>query len=190
MSAQSKPLQIDRGTQPQVRALLAEFETPEAILAAAERVRDEGFTRWDAHTPFPVHGLDEAMGLKTTRLSWFVMACGLTGAGGGLLMQWWMNAVDYRYVISGKPFFSVPANIPVMFEMTILLSALGAFLGMLLFNGLPALYHVVFTNRRFARATADRFFITIESADPAFDLTRTDAFLRSLGATAVERLED
>lgn len=178
------------GSEKQLRGLLAEFGSTDILLRAAERVRDAGYTRWDAHTPFPVHGLDEAMGLKTTKLSWFVMACGLCGAGGGLLMQWWMNAVDYKYIISGKPFFSIPASIPVMFEITILVSALAAFIGMLAFNGLPELYHVVFTSRRFVRATNDRFFISIESADPKFDAVATASLLTSAGAVVVEPLED
>ena len=106
----------------------------------------------------------------------------------GLLMQWWMNAVDYPLNISGKPLFSLPANIPVMFELTVLFAAGGAFLGMLVLNGLPALYHPLLTNDRFRRATADRFFISIETDDPKFDATQTGAFLRSLGGSAVEEV--
>lgn len=177
-------------TVPALRALLAEFDNPATVLSAAERVRDAGYTKWDTHTPFPVHGMDEAMGLKTTRLSWFVMACGAIGAGAGLLMEWWMNAVDYRYLISGKPFFSLPANIPVMFEVTVLVSALAAFFGMLIFNGLPQLYHVLFRSSRFARATDDRFFISIDADDPKFDAAATERWLRSIGAVEVEKLED
>lgn len=175
---------------PALRALLAEFDNPATVLSAAERVRDAGYTKWDTHTPFPVHGMDEAMGLKTTKLSWFVMACGVIGAGTGLLMEWWMNAVDYRYLISGKPFFSLPANIPVMFEVTVLVSALAAFFGMLIFNGLPQLYHVLFRSHRFARATDDRFFISIDAGDPKFEAAATERWLRSIGAIEVERLED
>lgn len=177
-------------TVPALRALLAEFDNPATVLSAAERVRDAGYTKWDTHTPFPVHGMDEAMGLKTTKLSWFVMACGAIGAGAGLLMEWWMNAVDYRYLISGKPFFSLPANIPVMFEVTVLVSALAAFFGMLIFNGLPQLYHVLFRSSRFARATDDRFFISIDADDPKFEAAATERWLRSIGAVEVEKLED
>lgn len=169
---------------------LAEFHTPGAILHAAQQVRDAGYTRWDVHTPFPVHGMDRAMGLKRTRLPWIVFVCGATGAGGALLMQWWMNAVDYPFRISGKPFFSLPANIPIMFELTVLLAAFGAFFGMLALNGLPRLYHAVFLSRRFRRVTTDRFFISIECDDPQFDPQRTRTFLESLGASAVEPLEE
>ncbi len=170
--------------------VLAEFDTVAALLAAARGVRDAGYRRWDAHSPFPVHGLDRAMGVRPTLLPWLVLGGGLAGAGGSLLLQWWTNAIDYPYVISGKPFFSLPANIPVIFESTVLLAALTAFFGMLALNRLPELYHPVFKSDRFRRVTSDRFFIVIEAADPRFDPQRTPALLRSLGATAVEVLED
>ncbi|MEW6367560.1 MAG: DUF3341 domain-containing protein [Acidobacteriota bacterium] len=178
------------GGPKRIRYLLAEFETPEELLSAAERVRDAGYTRWDAHSPFPVHGLDEAMGIKSTVLPWFVLMCGLLGAAGGLGLEWWTNAFDYPYLVSGKPLFSLPANIPVMFELTVLLSAAGALVGMLAFNGLPELYHTLFTSKRFHRATTDRFFISIDAGDPKFDAAGSEAFLRGLGGVEVESLED
>ncbi|MCX7016445.1 MAG: DUF3341 domain-containing protein [Candidatus Sumerlaeota bacterium] len=147
--------------------LLIEFDSPEALKRAAERVRDAGFTRWDAYTPFPMHGLDRAMGVRPTILPWITLGGALIGAFGGLLMQWWMNAVDYPYLISGKPFFSLP-----------------------ILNGLPMLYHAVFTSRRFRRATTDGFYIAIEARDPTFDLERTREFAASLGGVAVEPLEE
>ncbi len=171
-----------------VFGLLAEFQTVPQLMAAAEKVRDAGYIHWDSHTPFPVHGLSDAMGLKPTRLPYVVLAGGLIGGAVGLLMQWWMNAIDYPLVISGKPLFSIPANIPVMFELTVLCAAIGAFLGMLVMNGLPALYHPLLTNDRFRRATADRFFISIEADDPKFDAEGTAGFLRSLGSSAVEEV--
>lgn len=169
---------------------LAEFESVDGLMSACAQVRDAGFTRWDAHTPFPVHGLDGAMGLRTTKLPWAVLFAGATGAGLGLLMQWWVNAVDYPLIISGKPLFSIPANIPITFEVTILLSALTAFVGMLAFNGLPQLYHPVFQSERFKRVTCDRFFISIEARDPKFRSEETRSFLAALGAAHVESLED
>ena len=178
------------GDVKRLRYLLVEFETSEALLAAAERVRDAGYTRWDAHSPFPVHGLDEAMGIRSTILPWFVLMCGLAGAAGGLGLQWWTNAFDFPYLVSGKPLFSLPANIPVMFELTVLLSAVGAFVGMLVFNGLPELYHTLFKSDRFLRATTDRFFISIDAGDPKFDATGSEAFLRRLDGVGIERLED
>ena len=151
------------------------------LIDAAEVVRDAGYRRWDCHTPFPVHGLNDAMGLRLTRLPWVVFFAGATGAVAGLAMQWWMNAVDYPLIISGKPFFSLPANIPIVFEMTILFAAISAFVGMLAFNGLPRHHHPLFALDEFRKATDDRFFIVIETADPRFDERRTRELLERFG---------
>lgn len=187
--ATAKPT-LDAAADLRPWGLLVEFETPEALLAAAERIRDAGYTRWDAHAPFPVHGLDEAMGIRPTRLPWLVFACGLAGAVVGLAMQWWMNAVDYPFLVSGKPFFSLPANIPIMFELTILLAAFGAFFGMLACNGLPQICHALFGSGRFRRATSDRFFVSVEISDPRYDPAETRRLLDSLGGLGVEELRD
>jgi len=168
--------------------VLAEFATPAALMRAAEAVRDAGYRRWDCHSPFPVHGLDRAMGLADTRLPWLVLAGGITGAGGGLWLQWWANAKDYPLLIGGKPLWSLPANIPVMFELTVLLSALTAVSALFLFNRLPRFYHPVFRSERFRRVTCDRFFIAIEASDPQFDPRRTEQLLRDAGSTHVEWL--
>ncbi|HEX6851911.1 MAG TPA: DUF3341 domain-containing protein [Candidatus Polarisedimenticolaceae bacterium] len=170
--------------------LLAEFRTPAELVHAAEAVRDAGFSKWDCHAPFPVHGLDGAMGIKPTKLPWVVLGAGLTGCFGGFLMQWWMNAYDYRVIISGKPFWSIPANVPVAFELTILLSALTAFGGMLAFNGLPQWFHPLLRNARFKRTTDDRFFISIEATDPRFDVEATEKLLRDAGSLHVEWIEE
>ena len=130
------------------------------------------------------------MGLKPTRLPWLVFACGLAGAATGLALQWYTNAFDYPYLVSGKPFFSLPANIPVIFELTILFAACGAVLGMLAFNGLPLLYHALFTRPRFSRASNDRFFISIEAGDKSFDRGHLEALLRGQGAAAIETIEE
>ena len=174
---------------PRLFGVLAEFPGPEALLSACEKVRDAGFRDWDAHTPFPVHGLNDAMGIRSTKLGWLVFGAGLTGATGGILLQWFTNAFDYPFRISGKPIFSLPANIPVAFELTILLAAIAAFVGMLALNGLPRFHHPLFRSERFRRATADRFFISIEASDPRFDVGTTETFLKSIGGTFVERVE-
>ncbi len=176
------------GEELSLSGLLLEFDAVDPLLAAVEKVRDAGFKQWDVHTPFPVHGCDEAMGIKPTRLPFISLAGGLAGATGALALQWWTNAVDYPFLISGKPLFSLPANVPVIFELTVLLSALGAFIGMLALNGLPQLYHPLFTNSRFRRATDDRFFIYIEAADPRFDPLQTREFLSSLGGSHIEEV--
>ena len=147
-------------------ALITEFEDAPTLVRAVEQVRDAGFENWDVHTPFPVHGMDDAMGIKGTQLPFIVLGGGLTGLALATLMQWWMNAVDYPFWISGKPLFGLPANIPIMFELTVLFSAFATFFGMWGLNGMPRLYHPLHTNRRFRRATQDRFFIVIEAKDP------------------------
>jgi len=169
--------------------LLAEFDTPAALYTACEKVRDAGFQRWDAHTPFPVHGLDDAMGLKRTKLPYISTVMGLTGTSLAFLMQWYMNAVDYRYIISGKPFASWPAFIPVAFELTILFAAVGTILGMFGFNQLPTFYHSLFNSKRFEKVTDDKFFISIEAEDPLFESEKTAAFLKECGADFVEKVD-
>ena len=186
--------------EPQLYGLLAEFETPAAIMAAAEKVRDAGYRWWDCHTPFFIHGLDDAMGVKRTILPFLVFGCGFTGAMIGFILQWYTNAVSfdawllvpitgYDYLVSGKPAFSLAVYVIVMFELTVLLSAVGAVFLMLGLNKLPWLYHPCFKSERFMRATDDRFFIVIEAGDPLFYLEKTEEFLRSLGADAIEPLE-
>jgi hypothetical protein len=170
--------------------LLTEFESASLLMKAVERCRDEGFRNWDVHTPFPVHGMDDAMGIRGTRLPFLVLAGGATGLGLATLMQWWMNAVDYPFIISGKPLFGIPANVPIMFELTVLLSAFAAFFGMWILNDLPRWYHPLFTNKRFRRATQDRFYIVVEAKDPKFNLETTRSFLVSLGGTVVEEVNE
>jgi len=169
--------------------ILAEFATPADLYHACERVRDAGFTRWDAHTPFPVHGLEQAMGLRRSPLPWIVLGMGLTGAALGFILQWWVHTSAYPLVISGKPFFTWPAFIPVTFEVAVLFGALGAVFGMFALNRLPMHHHPLFQSKVFERATDDAFFISIESWDPRFDSSATRTLLESLGARRVELLE-
>ena len=180
--------------------LMAEFDNAPAIYDAAVQVRDAGYRWWDCHTPYAVHGLDKAMGIKPTILPVLVFFGGLTGLVIGTLLQWFTNAESfdlwalvwvrgYDFMISGKPFASVPAWIPVIFELTILLAALGAAGLMLLLNGLPRLYHPTLKSARFARATDDRFFLVIEARDPKFSRRTTEALLESFDPISIEALE-
>ena len=169
--------------------ILAEFATPAELYHACERVRDAGFTRWDAHSPFPVHGLSRAMGLRRSTLPWIVLVMALTGAALGFILQWWVHTTAYPLVISGKPFFTWPAFIPVTFEVSVLFGALGAVFGMLGLNRLPMHHHPLFKSKVFERASDDAFFISIESWDPRFDPSATATLLKSLGARSVELLE-
>ena len=169
---------------------LAEFGDVDSIVRATIQVRDAGFTRWDVHTPFPVHGMDEAMGIRPTILPWISLVFGLIGMAVALLLQWWTNAHNYPYLISGKPLFSLPANIPIIFELTVLFCALATVASVFTLNRLPQFYHPLFTSERFLRVTDDKFFIVIESSDPRFDPVNTHEFLSSLGGSAVEAVED
>ena len=186
--------------RPRLYGVLAEFHDPASLLHAAEKVRDAGYRWWDCHTPFPVHGLDKAMGIQRTILPLLVFGAGLTGTTVGFILQAFTNAssfslwalvwvTGYPFLISGKPFLSLPAFIPVMFELTILLAATSCVGLMLLLNGLPWLSHPLFRSKRFLRATDDRFFIVIQSRDPRFFRSRTEEFLKGLGAKAVEAVE-
>lgn len=171
-------------------ALLAEFETTADILHAATQVRDAGYRHWDVFTPFPVHGMDEAMGLRRSPVGWFTFLCGVAGFTGGMLMIWWMNGYDYPINVGGKPLFSPIFAFPVSYEMTILLGAFGSLGGMLFLNRLPRLHHPLFNSERFVRVTNDRFFIAIEARDPKFNDTETRKLLESLGSRHIEEVRD
>ena len=171
-------------------ALLAEFNTTSEIFHACEGVRDAGYTQWDAHTPFPVHGLDGAMGLSRSKVPWISLVAGLTGASLAFLLQWWISVKAYPLIISGKPYFSWQAFVPVTFEVGVLFAAFGAVLGMFHFNRIPQHYHPLFRSERFARATDDKFFISIEVTDPKFSAAQTESLLNELGASHVEMVED
>jgi hypothetical protein len=168
--------------------LLGEFDSPGALFRACERVRDAGYSLWDAHSPFPVHGLDRAMGLGRSRLPWIVLAFALGGAASGFALQTWVHSIAYPVVISGKPYFSWQAYVPITFELAVLGGALGAVLGMLALNQLPRHHHPVFDSRRFERASDDRFFISIEARDTRFDPASTPKLLAEAGALRLEWL--
>jgi len=170
--------------------VLAEFKTPADLYAACERVRDAGYTRWDAHSPFPVHGLDGAMGIRRSRLPWIVLVFALGGAATGFLLQTWVHSVAYPLTISGKPTFSWPAYVPITFELGVLGGALAAVFGMFGLNQLPRHHHPLFEAARFARFSDDAFFISIEAADPSFDSTATTRLLAGVGASHVELVEE
>ena len=175
---------------PQTYGIIAEFETPAAIMHAAEKVRDSGFRKWDVFTPFPVHGMDKAMGLKNSRVGWFAFIGGVTGYTCGMLMIWWMNAVDYAIVIGGKPMFSPFSAFPPSYELTILLGAFGSLLGMLFLNRLPRLHHPLLKHRRFALASHDRFFLVIETVDPKYSESETRKLLEAAGSARIELVEE
>src|SRR6187402_3759182 len=175
MSADHKPKA--ESTAPELHGILAEYDTPDQLLSAAKTVREAGFEKWDTYSPFPVHGIDAAMGIKMTILPWLTLCAGLTGLATAITMQWWMNAYDYPWLISGKPIWSIPANVPIMFELTVLFSAITTLVAMLVLNNLPTPAHPLDFVKRFARSTDDRFFLLIEAADPKFDEERTQKLI-------------
>ena len=175
---------------PKTYGLMAEFVNTSSVIHAAEKVRDAGFRKWDVFTPFPVHGMDKAMGLKNSKVGWFAFLGGVTGYTSGMLMIWWMNAVDYRIVVGGKPMFSPYGAFPPSYELTILLGAFGAIGGMLFLNRLPRLHHPLLKNKRFGGVTHDKFYIVIETADPKYSEVETRRLLETAGSKHIEMVEE
>jgi ActD protein len=173
-----------------IHGLLAEFDDPTALVAAAQSARLEGYRRMDAYSPFPIEELDDALGLPHSKLPLIVLIGGLAGGLGGYAMQDWISASAYPLNIGGRPFHSWPAFIPVTFECTILVAALSAVFGMLALNGLPMPYHPVFNVSRFALASRNRFFLCIEARDARFDLEGTRRFLETLHPREVSTVAD
>ncbi|RPF79691.1 MAG: DUF3341 domain-containing protein [Rhodothermaceae bacterium TMED105] len=166
--------------------ILAEFANPGELYHAAQKVNKEGFKEYDTFSPFPIHGMDKAMSLKKSKLGWIVIVHALMGLTGAFAMMYFMSVIDYPINISGKPFANIPAWVPIMFELTILLSAFGTVFGMLFLNGLPRLNHPLFTSERFKKVTDDGFFLCIESTDSKFDAEQVRGLLRDLGASHIE----
>jgi hypothetical protein len=175
---------------PRPYGLIAEFDTPADIMHAAETIRDAGFRKWDVFTPFPVHGMDDAMGLKNSKVGWFSFIGGVSGYTLGMLMIWFMNAIDYPILVGGKPMFSPYFAFPPSYELTILLGAFGSIGGMLFLNRLPRLHHPLFKHGRFRLATHDKFFLVIETADPKYSESETRKLLEATGSKRIEVVEE
>ena len=170
--------------------LLAEYENPHDIMEAAKKVREAGFTKFDVHTPFPVHGMDGAMGIKPTILPWIVLGGAIFGCSLGLGLQTWSSTIEYPLRFAGRDPFALPAFIPVTFALTILFSAFATVFGMFGLNQLPMLYHPLFKSENFKKHTDDAFFLSIESKDGNFNLEKTKAFLSEIGGKNVEEIEN
>jgi hypothetical protein len=177
-------------TNTQKWGIVAEFDSASAIYQAAEKTTAHGYTRVDAHTPFPVHGLDKALKQGPSPLGWLVLCGGITGICLAQLMMWWMNGVDYVIWVSGKEPYAWETTIPITFELMVLLSGITAVFGMFGLNKLPRLHHPIFSHKTFWRVTDDRFFLSIESTDPKFDSVQTVRFLESIGGKNVAVVED
>jgi hypothetical protein len=172
-----------------IHGLMAEFSSEESLLQATRTAYEAGYRCMDAYSPLPIEGLADALGFRHTRVPLIVLIGGIFGCVGGFGLQYWISVIDYPVNVGGRPYNSWPSFIPVTFELTILVAALAALLGMLALNGLPMPYHPVFNVPRFAQATRDRFFLCIEAKDPKFDRETTWRFLESLSSSAVVVVE-
>ena len=165
------------------------FQDPDRVLAAATELRRAGYSRYDFHTPYPLHGLDDAMGIKRTVLPWISLGAGVVGLAVALHLQWWTGAVDYPLVIGGKPFFAFEPSIPIAFELTVLFCAIATVVGMFALNGLPRWYSRWQDDPHFLRAMDDAFVVTVDAEDAQYDAGETRSLLESLGAEQVRVVE-
>lgn len=180
---------IEKGAK-RIYGMLAKFETPEALVAAADRAYQAGYRKMDAYTPYPVEGIDRALRLKPSPLPYLIFLGGLTGAVGGFAMQAFATVYDYPLNIGGRPLFSWPTYIPITFETTVLFAALAGVLGLFVFSQFPQPYHPVFRSEDFqSHASQDGFYLGIEASDLQFNLDGTRQLMRELGSTLVEELE-
>ncbi len=169
--------------------VLAEFKSPHDLLEAAKYITKKGYKNFDTYSPFPIHGMDDAMNLKHSILGWIVFFGGFFGLSVGFGMQTFMS-LDYALIISGKPFFSYPAFIPVTFELMVLFSAFSTVFGMFALNKLPQHYHVIFKSDNFRKVTSDGFFLAIESCDPLYKQRNVVSELESINGMNIEVLKD
>lgn len=169
--------------------LMAEFESPDDLMVAANRAREAGYKKMDAYSPFPIEGLAEALGFHPSRLPLIVLIGGLAGVALGYGLQYFISVIDYPILVGGKPYHSWPAFIPVTYELMILMASFAAVVGMFALNGLPMPYHPVFNVERFNLASTDRFFLCIEAADPKFDHEGTRKFLDQFQPSSVSEVE-
>jgi hypothetical protein len=179
-------------TRKRVYGYLAEFKSASALYKAAEKVRDAGFKKWDCYSPYPIHGLDGAMGLKRSILPWFVFCGGMTGTATAFTLAYATQVVIFPTVVQGKPanIFTIPAYFPIMFELTVLFSGFTVLFGLLALMKLPRLNHPLFASKQFARSTDDGFFIAIEARDPGFSTTGTHELLAGIGGANIELVEE
>ena len=170
--------------------IMAEFDTATELVDAARQVRDAGYTKTDAFSPFPLHEIDEALGIKRSVLPYLILAGGLTGMFSGFALEYFVHVYDFPIIVGGRPHFSLPAFVPPAYELTILFASFTAVFGMLFLNGLPRPYHPVFNVPRFALATREKFFLIIESDDPKYDEAKVRAFMEGLGGQEVFDVEE
>ena len=173
---------------PSLFGLGAEFSSAGALLEAAKKVHSLGFRKWDVYSPFPIHGMDHAMGFQRSRVSLFSLIGGCTGLTVAFILIYYTSAINYPLIVQGKPYFALEPSLPIFFELTILLTAFGTVLGLLLLTLLPRLHHPVFNWDRFQRATDDGFFLVLESTDPRFDTTSSRQLLQGIGGLHITEI--
>ena len=169
--------------------ILAQFDSPAQLVKAAKAVREAGYVKVDAYSPYPVHGLDKALGIGDSRLGWIVLIVSLAGAAGAFWLQVWTTSIDYPFTIGGKPSFSWEIFIPVTIILMIIAATFAIFLGMLALNRLPMYYHPVFSHSQFHKATSDGFFLSVTSDDARYDAAVLKSLLEQNGGQNVEELE-
>ncbi|MBL0156637.1 MAG: DUF3341 domain-containing protein [Bryobacterales bacterium] len=177
------------GTAPKHYGVVGDFDTPEELMRAIRTARAAGYSKMEAYTPFPIHGIDEALGAPRSPLGRIVIVCALIGFTLAVLLQWWTGAVNYKLVIAGKPLFAIEPSIPIMFELSVLLGAFGAVFGMFHLNRLPTYYHSFFNFTRASGASNDRFLLAVEAADGKFQAAEVQRFLESCGSRHTELVE-
>jgi len=174
----------------EIFGVMAEFDSAAKLLQAADKAKKAGYTRFETYSPFPIHGMDHAMGLSDSKMGWIALSGGLIGCATGTILQCWVAAVAYPLNISGKPMLSIPAFIPIIFEMTILFAAFAVVFGMFAVNGLPRLYHAIFNHSKFHTASSHGFFLSVDSKEPKFDSEKVTAFLEKLGGLHIEVVKE
>ena len=172
-----------------VYGVIGEFDDPHELVHAGRKIREMGYTKLDAMSPFPVHGIDDAIGIPYSKLGWIVIPIGLCGTATALLLIWYCGAISDKLVIGGKPLFDFTFSIPITFELTVLFSAFASVIGMFALNGLPRLYHPSMNYQAAHRASDDRFLLVIEADDPKFHPQTAAEHLKSVGASTVEVVE-
>lgn len=173
-----------------IYGVLAEFKNPKELVDAASAVEKSGYNKYDTYAPFPIHGMEKAMGLKNSPLGWIVLGAGLTGMIGILALMIWVMGYEYPMNISGKPYINIPIYVPITFEITVLLSAFAATFGMFALNKLPRFHNPLFNVERFKKASDDGFFICIEAKDDLFSEEKVSSLFQSAGATHIETVYD
>ncbi|NBT89623.1 MAG: DUF3341 domain-containing protein [Verrucomicrobia bacterium] len=175
-------------SESQLHGLGAEFPSASALLQAAEKVRDSGFRKWDVYSPFPIHGMDAAMGFQRSRVSLFSLVGGITGLSAAFTLIYYTSALNYPLIVQGKPYFALEPSLPVFFELTILLTAFGTIIGLLLLTLMPRFHHPVFNWERFKKVSDDGFFLVLEAADPRFEKAGSRRFLEELGGSQITEI--